>query len=515
MATTTSTAATELGIDLTDRELYRNGFPHERLSFLRDEPVWWHPLTPGVEQLRPTGFYVVARHDVVREVSRDPQRFTAYHGSSLGDVVPERRGESIVNSDPPVQSRFRRLVSLGFTPRMVARLDEMMEGWARRIVDSLEGRDHCEFVGEVAELLPLHVIADIVGIPVEERSAIFDDVKGMLRSWDPESGLDPAETHDAQMRLLIYAHTLSTMRRDAPEDDVWSQLVHAQLTLDDGTSTGLNEIELDLWFLILAIAGSETTRNAIAIGLKTLLEHPEEMERLRAHPEMIDTAVDEIIRWSSPVLYHRRSIAGRHRAAGRAVGRRPADHHVLARRQPRRAGVHRPVPVRPRPHPERPRGLRRGRPALLPRCEPRQARGEGDVRRAALAGRRHRPRHLGRRRGSALVGARHGRARRHRPRPPAAPLLDARLSRAIAAPARPARTPEADLHGFRRHLPPQPRRPSALRQICTDSVDICLRTRSGVGWRRPLLATYVCSSHTGRFGVTGLATSEWRNWQTR
>ncbi len=309
MATTTSTAATELGIDLTDRELYRNGFPHERLSFLRDEPVWWHPLTPGVEQLRPTGFYVVARHDVVREVSRDPQRFTAYHGSSLGDVVPERRGESIVNSDPPVQSRFRRLVSLGFTPRMVARLDEMMEGWARRIVDSLEGRDHCEFVGEVAELLPLHVIADIVGIPVEERSAIFDDVKGMLRSWDPESGLDPAETHDAQMRLLIYAHTLSTMRRDAPEDDVWSQLVHAQLTLDDGTSTGLNEIELDLWFLILAIAGSETTRNAIAIGLKTLLEHPEEMERLRAHPELIDTAVDEIIRWSSPVLYHRRTIA--------------------------------------------------------------------------------------------------------------------------------------------------------------------------------------------------------------
>ena len=111
------------------------------------------------------------------------------------------------------------------------------------------------------------------------------------------------------MRLLIYAHALSTTRRDAPEDDVWSKLVHAQLTLDDGTSTGLNEIELDLWFLILAIAGSETTRNAIAIGLKTLLEHPEEMERLRAHPELIDTAVDEIIRWSSPVLYHRRTIA--------------------------------------------------------------------------------------------------------------------------------------------------------------------------------------------------------------
>jgi cytochrome P450 len=308
MATSTTTVA-ELGLDLTDRELYRNGFPHEALSFLRDEPVWWHPLTPGVEQLRPTGFYVVARHDVVREVSRDPQRFTAYHGSSLGDVVPERRGESIVNSDPPVQSRFRRLVSLGFTPRMVARLDEMMEGWARRIVDSLAGADRCEFVGDVAELLPLHVIADIVGIPVDERPQVFDDVKAMLRSWDPESGLAPAETHDAQMRLLMYAHALSTTRRDAPEDDVWSKLVQAQLTLDDGTSTGLNEIELDLWFLILAIAGSETTRNAIAVGLKALLEHPEQLERLRAQPELMDTATDEIIRWASPVLYHRRTIA--------------------------------------------------------------------------------------------------------------------------------------------------------------------------------------------------------------
>jgi cholest-4-en-3-one 26-monooxygenase len=185
----------------------------------------------------------------------------------------------------------------------------MMEGWARRIVDSLAGRDRCEFVTEVAELLPLHVIADIVGIPVDERPAIFDDVKAMLRSFDPETGVDPAEHQNAQMRMLVYAHTLSSTRRDAPEDDVWSKLVHAQLTLDDGTTTQLNEIELDLWFLILAIAGSETTRNAIAIGLKSLLEHPDQLALLRERPELIDTAVDEIIRWSSPVLYHRRTIA--------------------------------------------------------------------------------------------------------------------------------------------------------------------------------------------------------------
>ena len=305
----TSTKAAEVGLDLTDRELYRNGVPHERLAFLRDEPVWWHPPTEGVSELRPTGFYVVARHDVVREVSRDPQRFSAFHGSALRDVPEERQGESITNSDPPVQSRFRRLVSLGFTPRMISKLDEMMEGWARRIVDDPAGRDRCEFVGEVAELLPLHVIADIVGIPVEERAQVFDDTKAMLRSWDPESGVPFAQYQDAQMRLVRYAHVLSSARRDAPEDDVWSQLVAAQLTLDDGTTTELNEIELDLWFLILSIAGSETTRNAISIGLKSLIEHPEEMARLRREPELMSTAVDEIIRWSSPVLYHRRTVA--------------------------------------------------------------------------------------------------------------------------------------------------------------------------------------------------------------
>jgi cholest-4-en-3-one 26-monooxygenase len=305
---TTATVA-EVGLDLTDRDLYRHGFPYDTLASLRDQPVWWHPPTPGVEELRPTGFYVVARHDVVREVSRDPERFSAFHGSALRDVPVERQGESITNSDPPVQSRFRRLVSLGFTPRMVARLDEMMEGWARRIVDSLAGRDRCELVGEVAELLPLHVIADIVGIPVEERAQVFDDTKAMLRAWDPESGVPPAEYQDAQRRLVVYAHALGSARRDAPADDVWSKLVQAQLTLDDGTTTALNEVELDLWFLILSIAGSETTRNAIAIGVKTLVEHPDQLARLREHPELMATAVDEIIRWSSPVLYHRRTVA--------------------------------------------------------------------------------------------------------------------------------------------------------------------------------------------------------------
>lgn len=313
--TTTGTVA-EVAIDLTDRDLYRDGFPYAALDHLRDEPVWWHPCTPGVAELRPTGFYVVARHDVVQQVSRDPSRFSAFHGSSLRDVAEERQGESITNSDPPVQSRFRRLVSLGFTPRMVARLDELMEGWARRIVDSIVTSDRCDFVADVAHLLPLHVIADIVGVPVEDRPAVFADTTAMLRSWDPESGVPAEELQDAQLRLIAYAHGLGAARREEPTDDVWSKLVHAELTLDDGTTTALSEIELDLWFLILSIAGSETTRNALALGLKALVEHPEQMARLREDPEVMSTAVDEILRWSSPVVYHRRTVEAPTEVAG-------------------------------------------------------------------------------------------------------------------------------------------------------------------------------------------------------
>ena len=237
--------------------------------------------------------------------------------------------------------------------------------------------------------------------------------------------------------------------------------------------TELNEIELDLWFLILAIAGSETTRNAIAIGLKTLLEHPEEMERLRAHPELIDTAVDEIIRWSSPVLYHRRIDRGRHRAARRAPGRRPPDHHVLARRQPRRAGLRRPVPVRPRAHAERPRGLRWGRAALLPRRQPGQARGEGDAGRAAVARRRPRLRH-----GRPTPGECAGRCRAW-PCPSASGSIACRSATRCAADRSP---PALRGSGSRRQIRTDSvhiclrNRDRSLRprQICTDSVDICL-----------------------------------------
>ena len=264
---------------------------------------------------------------------------------------------------------------------------------------------------------------------------------------------------------------------------MWSQLVHARLTLDDGSVTELSEIELDLWFLILAIAGSETTRNAIAIGLKTLLEHPDEMERLRAHPEMIDTAVDEIIRWSSPVLYHRRTIAADTELRGVPLtGDLPItmfwpaanrDEQVFA--DPFRFDLGR----TPNDHV----AFGGGGPHYCLGAN--LAKREVKVMLAELlfAGRRPRVRHLRRRRGSALVGAGHGGARRHRTRSPAAPLLDAQLTDGARLGAR---SPEADPHGFRAHLPHERPRTLVLRQIDIDSVDICLSgARLPVGAERP------------------------------
>ena len=267
----------------------------------------------------------------------------------------------------------------------------------------------------------------------------------------------------------------------------------AQLTLDDGATTELNEIELDLWFLILSIAGSETTRNAIAIGLKSLIEHPEQFERLRADPELMGTAVDEIMRWSSPVLYHRRTVVADTEVddVPMEAGLPVAMFWPLANRDERMF----PDPYRfdiartPNDHV----AFGGGRTALLPRGQPGQA--GGRVMLTELLSRldRHRARRLVRGRRGALVGAGSGGAGGDRSRPAADPVLVERLTVAKV------------------HMRPLGPRADSTAAGCPWRAEQGARSVGGDG---PGLR-YVCSSHTGRFCASGHATSEWRNWQTR
>jgi cytochrome P450 len=296
-------------VDLSDYALYRSGFPHDVFTMLRrDAPVWRHPDTDILREGDAGPFWVLSRHDDLRAVNRDTETFTAYHGAQIRDTAENRKGKMLISMDGTPHTRLRRLVSRGFTPRMLDTLEDHLRWRTARILDEVAGHgDEVDFVRDVAELLPLHVIADIIGIPEDERVPVFDSTNTILRAFDPNGGVGLDERLATERRLFEYASSFNAAKRAAPADDIWSELVKAEVVDDDGTPTRLTDHELDLFFFLLAAAGSETTRNAISNGFLAFVDHPGELARLRADPGLIDTAVEEILRWSSPVSYFRRT----------------------------------------------------------------------------------------------------------------------------------------------------------------------------------------------------------------
>ncbi len=303
------TAASLDSIDLTDYALYQDGFPHEVFTVLRREaPVWRHPETTVLHDAGARPFWVISRHAELRRVNRDGEGFTAFDGAQIRDSDVRRKGRMLITMDGVPHNRLRRLVSRGFTPKMLDALEAHLRWRAERILDDVEGRGPTvDFVGEVAELLPLHVIADLIGIPEEERPFVFGSTNTILRAFDPRGGVGLEQRLATEAALFEYATAFNEDKRRHPVDDIWSALVRAEIVVDDGTPTRLSNEELDLFFFLLAAAGSETTRNAISFGLLSLIEHPFERAKLRADPSLVDTAVDEILRWSSPVSYFRRT----------------------------------------------------------------------------------------------------------------------------------------------------------------------------------------------------------------
>jgi len=312
-----------LRVDLTESALYANGFPHEVFTRLRhEEPVRWQPFPEGFAGNHDSGFWVLSKHEDVQAVSRNPEQFSAFDGPQLSHQ-PEIAGSMLVSMDGTDHIRQRRLISAGFTPRMVKQLEHRIRQWAESIVDRALEQGECDFVSEIAYKLPMHVIADIVGIPLEDRDWLFSLTNEALQGGLVEGARSPEEHLQSQMTMFEYAHKLGQEKRRNPQDDVWTILSTVEVETDDGGRTALSEIELDLFFMLLTIAGSETTRNAVSQGLVALLDHPEQLERLRRDPEAMPLAVEEVLRWSSPVSYFARR-ATRH-AEIRGVSIAPGD----------------------------------------------------------------------------------------------------------------------------------------------------------------------------------------------
>jgi cytochrome P450 len=289
-------------IDLTRRSLYRQGFPHDLFRSLRDEaPVWRHPETEGFAQTGGEGFWVLSRYEDVRNVNRNAELFLSAKGPSLDS---EGTGLMLVDMDGQPHIRQRKLISSGFTPRMTQRLEDRARTWAVAIVEEALERETVEFVQEVAYQLPMHMIADILGIPKEDREWLFALTNDMLLCTDPEHPVPESERQRLSTEIFSYGQRITAKKREQSEDDVLSRLA----TVEDELGR-LKELELEAFFMLLTVAGSETTRNAISSGLQKLLDEPDQLEALRRDPSLMKGATEEIIRWTSPVAYFKRIVS--------------------------------------------------------------------------------------------------------------------------------------------------------------------------------------------------------------
>jgi cytochrome P450 len=302
----TTSDRSNLDEDLTNAALYGDGFPHHVFTTLRRyEPVKWQTIPEGFAVDHDPGFWVLTKHEDIQAVSRNPDLFSAIDGPQLSHQ-PAMAGAMLVSMDGRDHARQRRLISAGFTPRMIKLLERQIRQWAESIIDRAVQRGECDFVSEIAYRLPMNVIADIVGIPEDDREWLFSLTNDFLQADAPGSARSAAEQLGLQVEMFEYAQNLGREKRANPQDDVWTILSTVEVESDDGGRTGLSQIELDLFFLLLIVAGSETTRNAVSMGLRALLDHPDQLEHLRQEPGALYLAVEEILRWSSPVAYFAR-----------------------------------------------------------------------------------------------------------------------------------------------------------------------------------------------------------------
>jgi len=321
---------TAAAVDLSDFALWRNGFPDELFAELRrTRPLFRHDLTPGVARLFSgtvrREFWVATKHRHAIRLHRDADSFTAVDGPLIQPVGMFSSYPTIINMDPPGLNKRRKLISNAFNPRAVAKLEDGIRARAARMIDHLLDQGGGDWIDDVADALPMTVIGDIIGIPESDRPRIFDCLDRILKANSPEAQLSRQDETDLYATIFGYAMELTADKRRNPADDIWSTLATAVITGEDGEQFSLPANELEFFFFVLAFAGSDTTKNALATGLQAFVENPEQIERYREQEAVRPSAVEEVLRWASPVAYWTRTakvdveMDGQHIAKGERV----------------------------------------------------------------------------------------------------------------------------------------------------------------------------------------------------
>jgi cholest-4-en-3-one 26-monooxygenase len=316
--TTTNACPFGTGYDFTDPEVLLQGIPVTEFAHLRKTaPVWWNEQ--GESIFDDGGYWVVTRHEDIKAISRNGDLWST---NAKGAVMRLPDGVTadqldltkalLINHDAPEHTRLRKLVSRLFTPRSVAALEEKLAVAAREIVAAAAQKDSGNFVDDVAMGLPLLAIADLIGVPEEDREKIFHWSNSIMNTDDPDFDSDPTA---ANAELMGYAYSMAEQRRKCPADDIVTRLVQADL--GDGAGESITEVEFAFFVILLAVAGNETTRNAMTHGMNAFFENPDQWELFKR--ERPDTAIEEIIRWATPVHCFQRTATADTELGGVAI----------------------------------------------------------------------------------------------------------------------------------------------------------------------------------------------------
>lgn len=288
-------------IDLASASAFAHGHPWEQYAWLRQHaPVYWHDEVEG------PGFWAVTRYEDVRRISRQPKVFSSF---ARGVMMPESddmalaaQRQMMLTMDPPQHDRFKLLVSRGFTPKNAELLRARIEELAADIIDEVEGAGSCDFVHDIAGRLPSGLIAELMGIPRSDGERLYELTELMHTTDDAVA--PPERRAEAMVEMLSSAQQVADDKRRNPGDDIASTLVRAEV---DGDR--LTDGELQWFFLLLVNAGGDTTRNLLASGMQLLFDHPDEHARLLGDLDaLLPTAVEEMLRYTSPVVHFRRTV---------------------------------------------------------------------------------------------------------------------------------------------------------------------------------------------------------------
>jgi cytochrome P450 len=290
-------------IDLAEPAIWGSRFPDDLFAELRARtPVFHQRLTDDVRSTVGREFWVCTKHADVARVHRDYESFTATRGPLIQDVPLFDAYPAIVSMDPPDHTIRRKVIARAFTPRAVAKLEDGIRDRARAMAATLRESGGGEFV-DLAAGLPISVIGDIVGIPDADRPHVFDLIDRVLKTAGAQMSLPDGDDLLPFMELFQYASTLTAYKREHPVDDIWSALCTTEITDEAGQRFLLPANELEIFFFILGLAGADTTRNALCDGLRAFVANPDQIAVYRSDPDARRTAVEEVVRYSTPIMF--------------------------------------------------------------------------------------------------------------------------------------------------------------------------------------------------------------------